>query len=150
MPWTEKQLAYMAGIVDGEGTIVLVSCYSVSKGKKRERYAIRIQVYNNDPSLMVWLTENFGGSFSSVKRRGNRATSYQWGISHAKAAILARELIPYLVIKSRQAQILVNFSSTMRRTGRKGTPENILQMRRSMWSEMHTLNCRGVSRALAA
>ena len=149
--WTETQLAYMAGIVDGEGSIVVVPTTSVSKGKKYPRFSIRIHAYNNDLGLMLWLKSTFCGSWSPVKRRRTKWTqSYQWYVSHTAAAVIAQAILPYLVIKRRQAEILIQFNATMNRRGTRGTPSNVLEIRKGLHAECKKLNRHGVGNALEA
>lgn len=149
--WTEAQLAYMAGIVDGEGSIVVVPSYSKTKGKRYERYIIRIHAYNTDPTLMVWLKQFFGGSWSPVKRRRiEQKQSYQWYVGHTAAATIAKAILPYLVIKQRQAEILIEFAASMTHKHARGLPNNVIEMRNRLYAECAELNRRGPKDAVDA
>lgn len=50
----ERDLAYLAGILDGEG------CFSIGKSSKGY-YNLRVDVVNTDRRLIEWLHVNFGG-----------------------------------------------------------------------------------------
>ena len=89
---------YLAGIVDGEGSIsVNVSTH----------FSVSIMVSNTAPELMRWLYESIGGNY----RRGSqkRATFvgtkpiYRWQISGRAATILIERIRPWLIIKAPQA-----------------------------------------------
>lgn len=151
----EIELAYMAGIVDGEGSIGIVGSfakYRVASGEKKyQRYSVRVTVYNTKVELLEWIKQRFGGSWTPVSRKNYaHAPYYAWYVGHTKAAELANLLMPYLVIKRKQAEIIVKFAETFSHRHARGTPKNILEMRDGMRSEMTELNRRGNRDALVA
>jgi hypothetical protein len=101
-------LYYLAGIIDGEG------CISISKGTINHRQqSIRIRVANTNFELIDWLHTQFGGKTNYIKKKGNRRPQKMWSVLARKAAILLREIQPYLIVKREQAKIALLFQETV-------------------------------------
>lgn len=98
----KEKLIYLAGIVDGEGHFYLPN---IKPGGRNKAYPTPcLVVANNDLNLLNWIMDNFGGYINTSK---GRACS-QWRLYHSKAVKLTKELIPYLIVKTHQAQPLVD------------------------------------------
>ena len=101
--------AYLAGIVDGEGTI------SVRFYPKRNERSIAIQVGNTSSKLLNYLYDTFGGTIDrGYKTKGNKLFRL-WKV--AGSIICKRFLIglkPYLVIKEDQAETALEFIKSFR------------------------------------
>ena len=52
----ETVKAYMAGIVDGEGSI------SISRQSNSKSYICQLAIVNTNRELIEWVCDNFGGS----------------------------------------------------------------------------------------
>jgi hypothetical protein len=110
-------LAYAAGIIDGEGSIY--SHVNSTKGS----VAIRISVSMTDYCVPEWLHDKYGGSLNYRTPSNPRHKPYcQWAISSRQAAALLELLIPYLKAKKEQALIALEINSLTRTRGgsRKG------------------------------
>jgi hypothetical protein len=89
-------LAYVAGLVDGEGCISKV------------HNSWRVQIYNTNPKIVEFVKINFGGS-SCQRIRSDQNPKYKpehtW---YASSAIdvekFLTQIVPYLVIKQAKAQ----------------------------------------------
>ena len=99
----KDDLIYLAGIVDGEG------CVSVSYKTKARHERIRLTVSNTDRNLIDWLTSRVGGCVSKNQGRGNRKPAYHWEVYTDNAFKLLTELLPYLKLKKRQAELCLQF-----------------------------------------
>jgi hypothetical protein len=98
---TPQELAYAAGILDGEGCIKL---YSNSRGKRG--YYLRVEIVNTNRSLIVWLHERFGGSIQvRVPKNPKHKTIYDLNLTSQMAASMLKLLRPYLLVKAPQADI---------------------------------------------
>lgn len=97
------KLAYLAGIIDGEGTITLAK-QSNGYGARR----VEVSVANTDKGLMDWLQAEFGGS---VRQRRGRADHYKklydWRVRDRRARELLRECVPYLKVKKPRADLIL-------------------------------------------
>ena len=109
-------MAYLAGIVEGEGTIGIEKG-KIDKYRKNHKYILRLQVVNTDKRLLNWLKENYGGTVdikSEAKENWRRV--YQWRLGSKRAYTLLKCMRPYLVFKKEQADLAIEFyQMTLRR-----------------------------------
>lgn len=87
---TVAEAAYLAGIIDGEGTI------SFRAGR-----SVRVSVANTDEDLMAWL-QKIGGSrhLHTSPAHPNRRTCWRWWIGHrADVLPVLRFAEPYMIVK---------------------------------------------------
>lgn len=98
--------AYIAGIVDGEGSIGI---YNRADHPNSQMY-MRVTVGNTEEWLLQWLKFNFGGYISTTQHEtsGNRKVS-QWTVTALKALYFLELILPYLRIKRPQAEIAIEF-----------------------------------------
>ena len=106
-------LAYLAGFVDGEGTIGI----GVYKKPSRRRIAVgHISLYNTDPTVPTLMKEAFGGSVSIKEgRKPHHNTGYVWQASGRTAYPVVGLLYPYLTIKRLQAETFLDFEEWRQR-----------------------------------
>ncbi len=108
-------LAYIAGIVDGEGYIGIKTNGWGKNG--RPRYVIRVGVGNSDISLIQLLQVEFGGSVYGGNRHLTRTDGspyrpfWKWELCSRKAASFIESILPYLRIKKPQAELALKFQS---------------------------------------
>ncbi len=100
-------MAYMAGILDGDGS------FSLLKEKRASgfKYSPCIQLSNVFEGMTDFLHQNFGGSKKIKSPQGHaKKTQYVWnvrGFESCKTVI--ERIIPYIVLKKKQANLLLNF-----------------------------------------
>jgi hypothetical protein len=109
IPEVEK-LAYLAGIIDGEGTIALHK----SKPSAFEGRECKIEVSNTNDKLINWLLSNVGGKvYSQIKRQPNgyeRKPLMTWELhGTVNVYFLLRAIKPYLIIKKEEAEKVMAF-----------------------------------------
>lgn len=151
--YTEVQLAYLAGIIDGEGSIYIGNFSRTPIGKILS-YQTNITISNCDKILIEWLSNVFGGPMSEYTPnqtpKNSRKKVYLWRASGERLTHLCILVLPYLVIKKRQCEIMIEMRKTFERTGcAKGNPgviysvtEEILEKRKSLFDELRSLHCR--------
>jgi hypothetical protein len=120
--WTPKpnptvaELAWAAGIIDGEGCICVYGRPG-RVGKKGVRaLALIINVVNTDPRMPLKMCEIFGGHTGrATERRGNprRRPITQWIITGKPAGSVLVAIRPYLIIKAEQADIALAYAETI-------------------------------------
>lgn len=106
---TTNDLAYLAGIIDGEG------CISISKRFNKDRtayknFVIKLIITNTDLKLIEWLVKNFG--FSSIRRMvskkyPNSKVCYNCNIQSNYVIDLLKQVYPYLIIKKAKAELII-------------------------------------------
>ena len=97
-------LAYVAGIVDGEGTIGLHRNY------KNPSCMVTVNVGNTNEWLINFLKMNFGGYIcyqpnDDIKHKD----IWRWELRSKKAIEFIRLILPYLQIKRPQAELAIEF-----------------------------------------
>jgi len=107
----ETELAYTAGIIDGEGSISLL----LNKCKKQKAfYQMRVTVRNTNEWLVQWLKVTYGGYFypshyGDEERAKNWKPQWQWAIAANKALVFLKLIYPYLRLKKPQAEVAIQF-----------------------------------------
>lgn len=101
-------LAYLAGIIDADGTIgIKPSTYSVRilKESTQATYSERIHIRQVERPALELLAATFGGNIGIEDPNAKRGKPlYRWGQTDLKACATLRALLPYLRIKRRQAE----------------------------------------------
>lgn len=154
--YTIAQLAYLAGIIDGEGSIYIGN-FSCNKKTGAKYYQTNMEVTNTDKILIDWLLENIGGRSGvyTAKQtpKNSRKTVYRWMVSGDLLTHLCHLLLPYLTIKKRQCEIMIKMRKTYEHTGmQKGKqgiqdlPQLLLDERQKYLEEMKSLHCRNYSK----
>lgn len=150
----DKTFAYLAGIMDGEGTLTVMRkkynpaqfAKDIARGKRSVypkcatySYYVSITVKNTDLRLIRWLQARFGGSyFPDKNRKANWKISYRWqlfGRENQERFLLG--ILPYVILKEEQAKILLEFIRM------RGSPD--VERRKGMYERMMELNRRGES-----
>ncbi len=138
----EIELAYAAGIVDGEGSISIFLCNS--NKRKEQYYSLQFAVVNTNHKIIKWFKDNFGGS-TRLKGCSDSPECMMWRITGKKASNILEQLIPYLHIKQDQAKLAISFASTLNPLGRNRnnvcTPRT-LEIREEMYKMSKQLNAR--------
>lgn len=108
-------LAYAAGLVDGEGTVVLTK----HKSKFRSPH---VSVASTTRELLEWLLLNFGGLISSKKvYKPHHKKSYAWCVHYDTAVGFLTLVAPFMKEpeKVRRAQlILQGYKGVTKRNGK--------------------------------
>lgn len=149
--YTQIQLAYLAGIIDGEGSIYIGN-FSSNPKTGTLHYQTNMEVTNTDESLIIWLTTNIGGRSSTYTAKqtpkNSRRKVYRWIVSGTLLTHLCEKLHPYLIIKIKQCEIMLKMRATFNGTGAiKGksgcqpVTEEILLIRKFYFDQMRALHC---------
>lgn len=94
----EHDLGYLAGIIDGEGSI------NISRGRPA------IHVYGSDRRLMNWLLEKIGGTVTWEADKRGLVPGHCWNMYAAKNVFhLCRLIWTSLVIKQEKAKEIIEF-----------------------------------------
>ena len=134
MDRTEK--AYIAGIVDGEGTVTLM------KHHKNEMPAPSVSVANNNLKLLKYLKKRIGGVIVSKKKyKPHHNDSYAWSVKQDRALSFLKEIKKYLIVKRQQAELITrDYKKVTHRAG-KYTPK-MLRSKNLLVAKIRKLNQR--------
>ena len=97
----KTDLAYVAGIVDGEGCIYLEHN---SKGKS---FQLSVSVGSTDAWICEWLKFAFGGCTYEMKTKN--MPMRKWEIRTKQAGQFLESILPYLRLKKPQAELAIQF-----------------------------------------
>lgn len=124
----KEELAYSAGLFDGEG------CVSIERmgGKqtktwKRKYYRLVVDVVSTSFDLVKFLHKRFGGSifeYNSAKRCSTWKKAYRWRLGPTEAENFLRKLLPYLIYKKKHAELALRYREEI--THRKKFRDSVL------------------------
>ena len=151
-----EQLAYLAGIFDGEGSVTITRTYNkhkpaISRNSRSlgnpnpgvsERMIMQVAVAMTDRAIPEWLHEEFGGRFMSRRFPGTTYKErWDWLASANIAKDFLRIILPHLRLKRLQAQLAIEFQEH-RIVGHSLTLAQ-RQADEILCQSMHELNGRG-------
>ena len=148
-----EHIAYMAGIIDGEGSIYIGN-FSSNPKTGTKYYQTNIEVTNTDKPLMDWILNMFGGRLYTYTAKqlpkNSRRTVYRWIATGERVTHLAEILLPYLIVKKRQADIMILMRATFKPVtgvirgiqGIQILDADLLALRQTYFEEMRSLHCR--------
>ena len=103
---TELEKGYVAGIIDGEGSISLTKLHASDKFR-----APYIEVTSTTYAILEKLKELYGGTISKVtKKEEHWKQAYKWAISYNKVIELLEDVSDYLLEpkKKTRAKLILN------------------------------------------
>lgn len=108
-PLSKQEKAYIAGFVDGEGTIT----FSVSSSKRCKRSLTPVfQISNTNKEALLWTQNRIGGNIVTVKSKRPSDWKVKY-ILRTNATLHVRQilsmLLPYLIIKRKAAELLLEY-----------------------------------------
>lgn len=136
--WKPVDLAYAAGIFDGEGYI------GIEGGNGRNHHAV-LKVQMVEGPVLHWLANTFGGTVKFVRstKPGQYRDQARWVRGSLKAVVLLEAVKPYLKLKRKQADLCIR----LHREGlwkRRPVLYREIQRREELRINMQILNRRGV------
>lgn len=129
-------LAYIAGLFDGEGCIIIER--SRPYNRATVRHWLHVSIANTNKEVLDWIQECFGGAVRRTGNpRGNRQVCWGWYIKSASALLFLTSLLPYLRIKRAQADIAIQFQIEVSSwQSRQRLPETILIRRQQLRDQL--------------
>jgi hypothetical protein len=137
-------LAYLAGLLDGEGSICILK--RVRNG--RIRHWLEISIGNTDYEVLEWVRDTFGGHLSSNAQTNTEHSHkvWRWRANTQEAAGILRDVTPYVRIKRAQVALAIefqdHFSGRDYRHTRSRVTEGELTWREAMREKLSLLNLR--------
>ena len=139
---------YLAGIIDGEGSIMLVRTGNAQFEGLYTSWTIKMQIANTNLELLNVLQANFGGVIKRTTKGGkNWKQGYRLEWFGSNAADLCLRVFEHLIVKKEQASIAMKAMTVRNREGGKGrrkSPETVLFLNEAS-AQIKALNRRGVA-----
>jgi len=137
-PLSDVELAYAAGVFDGEGSV------GTKRDSNHSEYPrIRANVGNTDPRLIAWFKDRFGGYVYLNVRKPPNKPCYQWEVNSRMAAAFLGSILPYLVIKRERAEIALQIAALKKWGGGRTRSSPSLVEQLEMARAIKTMNMRG-------
>ncbi len=104
------QLAYAAGIMDGEGTIGVYRYKGTGTYKNKISYRPDVSMANTNLKIVKLFKAWFGGTIIEKKQIKNYKVMYRWNLcSYDAVQEMISALLPYLQLKRKQAELILKF-----------------------------------------
>jgi hypothetical protein len=145
------EIAYLAGIVDGEGCFYIGR---VKQGKYGNGYQWHtlLKVTSCDVELIIWLEQIFGGHKDSryrwTSKKAFTRPVYNWQATGPMLDYILPLIQPYLIIKSEQCAIMKVYRTTCKNIGSKRLSEDVITQRNVCLFMMRKANSRFHNHAL--
>lgn len=120
--------AYLAGLIDGEGSIMLTN-------RATHSVHIRLSISNTHMPVLEWTaaTTNVGAIYRHREADELHKASYSWRCHGDGAESVIRQVEPFLHIKGPQARLALDHHAALRDPARKADrtwqQENLLRMK---------------------
>lgn len=156
--YTIAEIAYLAGIIDGEGSIYIGN-FSCNPKTGAKYYQTNMEVTNSARPLIDFLLMTFGGHVNQYTEKqtskNGRKPYWRWIATGERLTHLCELILPYLTAKKRQCEIMIKMRSTYIGNGKglsiKGKSgvqphdKELLNLRQSLMDEMQSLHIRNYS-----
>ncbi len=125
----EANLAYLAGLFDGEGS------FSIKHNNSNSVYSPCVAIGMTQLEGIELVVEMFGGKVRKDLTSNRKSVMYRWEISkRSDVFFVLKSLLPYLRVKKALALLLLSFCDGEHKKGGRGTTSLQEQERRK---ELH-------------
>lgn len=126
-----EQKAYAAGLIDGEGSIML--CKQNSKNEFRSPI---VSMSNTDYNLILFMKNTFGGSISNHKRyKVHHKQSWRWAVSRDRAINIIKNVIDYMLEEKKVKRGKLILEKYKKVTPRNGKYTEEMKKRKTKFEE---------------
>ena len=110
----QNDIAYIAGLFDGEGSVEYKKRKQHRKGKKKayDFWSIRCEISMTDQSVMEWVHKTLG--FGTLNKREAKKSwtgkkpQWRWRCSFRDSLIFAKLLWPYAIVKLHKLEQIID------------------------------------------
>ena len=138
--WRFDILSYLAGIIDGEGSIS-ISKMRTQSGNTSHRMVLCVS--NTNDKMIDWLYEKFGGSVCYRPPVGCRKKDcWAWSLQGREAEELLRVVRDYSICKREEIDVALEFRATFKLgTNQYTAPEeDIIKLREDAFLRLKALH----------
>jgi hypothetical protein len=104
----KTDLAYAAGLLDGEGTIFICRQKATAKGAISVSHYIQVSIVNTHKPTIEW-TQKLLGIGKIIQTNQGKKPLYRIAFYSKEAIKVLKILLPYLKIKREQALLAIEF-----------------------------------------
>lgn len=121
---------YAAGYIDGDGCIYIGK--TTQKQKDIIVYEFCIQVTSVKKSVLDIFKSIFGGSVGKKPARENYKQAFCWTVKNKDAIAFANKILPYLVEKTNQCNIFIEYTNLITFNGFRTVDQLIINKRNEL------------------
>lgn len=149
--YSETQLAYLAGFIDGEGCFFIgIFDTKSAAGNIARNYHTYIKICNTDQNVMEWIANTFHATNYQQYKNTDRARKFEKTIHNIQFTgenlnLIMPKIYPYLIVKKKQCEIMMKMRSTFskeRRLSKQSKSKEIHDFRYQCFVELRQLNSR--------
>lgn len=150
----DTDIAYIAGLIDGEGSIMLyyrggierLTDRSEVRYTKHNTFTPIVEITNTNVEVLNWIKSilSAGGIYTHIYKTGNRKDISVYRVSSTKdIEWLLMSILPYLRIKKKQAELLLIFCKEHPSGKGKAKPPTEVEI--DIYYNLKELNRRGLT-----
>lgn len=112
------KLAYLAGMIDGDGFISIARCLKMNNGRCKPSiyHTLKIGIAGTNRSPHDLARSIFGGNVKKyIPKKDGHQPNFQWTASGPTAEKAIKAILPYLIVKQKQAIIGIAFQMAIYR-----------------------------------
>jgi len=148
---TSTQIAYIAGLIDGEGCFYIGRVKQGKYGSGYQWHSL-LRITSCDECIIIWLEETFGGSKDSryrwTSKKAFTRPVYNWQATGPMLDYIMPKILNYLIIKKPQCEVMIKYRLTSKNIGSKRLPDKVVALRYELLKEIRNLNSRFHNHAL--
>ena len=146
---TATQLAYLAGILDGEGDLGIAHYARRDTQKRIRNYGLKatVRISQARRGLLDTIAEWAGPENVWIGHTGKGGAYWALRFHHDCLRTLLPQVLPYFVLKRRQAEIVLTFLHFPKYVGRNGRSKREWRHRMKLYRECRFLNMSPQKRA---
>lgn len=133
-------LAYVAGLMDGEGSLSIKRKMRSGRINYQLWVACGMSSRKENIDVLQEIQKTFGGNLCFSKPKGNRIGVVHWAIVSQQALAFLKIIKPYIKIKRKQLELLIEFQTKF--VSRKGKKKDLEKFKQQeiYFSELRKLN----------
>ena len=138
--------AYIAGLLDGEGSITISRSDDISKGYSYCRFRMGVTISNSYMPVLNEIHNALGGYFGLQKEantdgRGVHSNKdmYEWNVRDSEAMMFLLDFKKYIRVRLKQAELAIKFQELKNRRRGFSNSSNYT-VYTPYWAEMKKLN----------
>lgn len=143
---SETDLAWAAGIIDGEGSIFLIRSWPGVNRRTTLSFQLRVTVRMTHEQTVRRMHALLGGVFKPAAARdpNKHKACFEWFAGDRQATAALKRVAPYLTTKREQADLVLAFRARcFGRTGNAATTPALAALRLTYYQRLKQLNRKG-------
>lgn len=143
---TETEWAWLAGIIDGEGTIGIKKAKAGYNRRKSPEYDIAMSIRMTHLPTIELVSRLIGAVVKSKAPKNVICHSISYGvtISSSRLGLVLEKVLPYMVTKKDQALLALEYNQQCRQpTGSTSVTPEMAELRELHYQNMKRMNTKG-------